>query len=78
MQAIAEEVVSTSGGGAKYITSGFSAYNGHTAIGFYYSGSSIYIGHGTIDSQGRIKGDAYLLDTISNSNSMWLDAAIVL
>ena len=34
MQAIAEEVVSTSGGGAKYITSGFSAYNGHTAIGF--------------------------------------------
>ena len=33
MQAIAEEVVSTSGGGAKYITSGFSAYNGHPAIG---------------------------------------------
>ena len=33
MQSIAEEVVSSSGGGAKYITSGFSAYNGHPAIG---------------------------------------------
>ena len=36
MQSIAEEVVSTSGGGGKYITSGFSAYNGHSAIGFAY------------------------------------------
>ena len=33
MQSIAEEVVSSSGGGGKYITSGFSAYNGHSAIG---------------------------------------------
>ena len=49
MQAIAEEVVSTSGGGAKYITSGFSAYNGHPAIGFgwtqdRYAASAIGIG----------------------------------
>ena len=27
-------MVSSSGGGGKYITSGFSAYNGHSAIGF--------------------------------------------
>ena len=33
MQSIAEEVVSSSGGGGKYITSGFSAYVGHSAIG---------------------------------------------
>lgn len=33
MQTIAEEVVSSSGGGGKYITSGFSNYVGHSAIG---------------------------------------------
>ena len=33
MQSIAEEVVSSSGGGGKYITSGFSNYIGHSAIG---------------------------------------------
>ena len=38
MQSIAEEVVSSSGGGGKYITSGFSAYNGHSAIGFGIAG----------------------------------------
>ena len=40
MQSIAEEVVSSSGGGGKYITSGFSAYNGHSAIGIGYSYTS--------------------------------------
>lgn len=43
MQAIAEEVVSTSGGGAKYITSGFSAYNGHPAIAMGWESDSGYI-----------------------------------
>ena len=33
MQSIAEEVVSSSGGGGTYITSGFSNYVGHSAIG---------------------------------------------
>lgn len=33
MQSIAEQVVETSGGGGKYITSGFSSYVGHSAIG---------------------------------------------
>lgn len=52
MQAIAEEVVSTSGSGAKYITSGFSAYDGHSAIGMAYqymnSIGQMYIGAGNI------------------------------
>ena len=55
MQAIAEEVVSTSGGGAKYITSGFSAYNGHPAIGrgTLKLGAARYggIGFGTLNNE---------------------------
>ena len=39
MQSIAEEVVSSSGGGGTYITSGFSNYVGHSAIGAGYSGA---------------------------------------
>ena len=38
MQSIAEDVVSSSGGGGTYITSGFSNYVGHSAIGFGLTG----------------------------------------
>ena len=70
MQAIAEEVVSTSGGGAKYITSGFSAYNGHPAIGFGWTNSNGYVcamaigliadmnGTPYIEGRGNVDGDA--------------------
>ena len=65
MQSIAEEVVSSSGGGGAYITSGFSNYVGHSAIGFgdgdidtdnFYEG----IGIGVISSR-YIRGSTYTI-----------------
>ena len=60
MQSIAEEVVSSSGGGGTYITSGFSNYVGHSAIGFGQNTPSGYaydcVGIGIITSYSTIKG----------------------
>ena len=62
MQSIAEEVVSSSGGGGKYITSGFSNYVGHSAIAisdataykyttqWYYETDRVAVGIGNITS----------------------------
>ena len=61
MQSIAEEVVSSSGGGGTYITSGFSNYVGHSAIGFgcntYDAAySAVAIAIGIINSNSEIDG----------------------
>ena len=57
-----------SGGGGTYITSGFSAYNGHSAIGFGNDGFGI----GTITSSGAISG-TYMKtsDITTGSHTHW-------
>ena len=54
MQSIAEEVVSSSGGGGKYITSGFINYVGHSAIGFGWTNQTLHIGDGSCIGIGTI------------------------
>ena len=60
MQSIAEEVVSSSGGGGTYITSGFSNYVGHSAIGFGW-------GHFKSDVGSIYEGTAIAIGEISSS-----------
>ena len=78
-----EEIVSSIGG-AKYITSGFSDYVGHSAIGFgayQHSSNRIYgdaIGMGTIsyddDNNIIISGLAYRIgDTLASRDKIYLE-----
>ena len=82
MQTIAEEVVSSSGGGGTYITSGFSNYVGHSAIGFgtslhrssgdYFEGACIGIMGSERDSPYFIGFEGFLFTTNNHSPRVYV------